>query len=653
MSPDPISNKLYNSNVMEVLPTQMQTPQSISVSEAQLKKKDEAQTGPSEAAYSKSVKQNASQLNELMPPSIPVRDNKHNHSPNIASGDTFLDPMSPSSSSSTSQATSGVNDVTFEPTIEMMVNDFDDEQTLNEEEALAALESQDPHEEINTLRAEGEMPLEQLMAKYQSLPAIPFIEPIRKKSKKAKKSKKYKQKDDNEGLTPLVVDQQQQQKTIEKESREDVIVIESSDEKEAPDEMYDRIDEEDEVISSNQSVSKPSTPEETKENEELAGPLYCSKIKVRRSHLLDLYPEGTFDNVVVNSNITGGDKDIPLEMLYGVGDDEDEDIEEDDDYKKKVMVGSSYQATIPIGLSQYGDILPYENEDKLIWEPSQVSEREVEEYLLKIRDIKPNLTDELEAGISEETLLIKENSFNENGVENAESKSTTLGTEMIASSASDYEVCGVVKDNEQALHLLVQCGYDFKEALRRKRLNALPLNDSMSLWSEEECQKFEEGIQKYGKDFLKIRQNQVRTRTMRELVQFYYLWKKSERRDHNFANADTVDHMDIYLNEDNEYGSNPASSLTPAGSPVTTSICAGTRRNSSSSQKNFSIMTGVTNSNVVTSVNTNAPIEHIKGTATTTNYPNTNKRRFSNSTLTGGEHITESSLGINPNSQNK
>lgn len=57
--------------------------------------------------------------------------------------------------------------------------------------------------------------------------------------------------------------------------------------------------------------------------------------------------------------------------------------------------------------------------------------------------------------------------------------------------------------------MLVQCGYDFDEALRRKRLNALPLNDTMSLWSEEECQKFEEGIEKFGKDFLKIRQNQV------------------------------------------------------------------------------------------------------------------------------------------------
>lgn len=88
---------------------------------------------------------------------------------------------------------------------------------------------------------------------------------------------------------------------------------------------------------------------------------------------------------------------------------------------------------------------------------------------------------------------------------------------------------------------------------------------------------------------------------MRELVQFYYLWKKSERRDHNFANADTVDHMDIYLNEDNEYGSNPASSITPVGSPVgNTSNCSGTRRNSNASQKNISIMT--TTSTAVTNL---------------------------------------------------
>jgi len=36
---------------------------------------------------------------------------------------------------------------------------------------------------------------------------------------------------------------------------------------------------------------------------------------------------------------------------------------------------------------------------------------------------------------------------------------------------------------------------------------------------------------------------------MRELVQFYYLWKKSERRDQSFALNDTIDHMDVFINE--------------------------------------------------------------------------------------------------------
>jgi len=54
---------------------------------------------------------------------------------------------------------------------------------------------------------------------------------------------------------------------------------------------------------------------------------------------------------------------------------EEESESEMDDARKIIMVGHDYQAEIPEGLSQYGDILPYENEDQLIWEPSQVSEK--------------------------------------------------------------------------------------------------------------------------------------------------------------------------------------------------------------------------------------------------------------------------------------
>ena len=60
-------------------------------------------------------------------------------------------------------------------------------------------------------------------------------------------------------------------------------------------------------------------------------------------------------------------------------------------------------------------------------------------------------------------------------------------------------------------------------------MNAVPPAETMTLWSEEECRAFELGLRLYGKDFHMIQQQKVRTRSVGELVQFYYLWKKTER----------------------------------------------------------------------------------------------------------------------------
>lgn len=111
------------------------------------------------------------------------------------------------------------------------------------------------------------------------------------------------------------------------------------------------------------------------------------------------------------------------------------------------MVGSNYQAVIPEGLSQYGDILPYENEDKLIWEPSQVSEKEVEEYLLKARDIKPLMVNEEQTA---EDLEAAEN-LNKDEVSEEKTKIPTQDSEpnTETSSINEAESNGVIKDNEQ------------------------------------------------------------------------------------------------------------------------------------------------------------------------------------------------------------
>lgn len=57
-------------------------------------------------------------------------------------------------------------DKLFDPSIDMLVNDFDDERTLEEEEALAAGEAQDPAAELSNLQKESNMPIEELLALY-------------------------------------------------------------------------------------------------------------------------------------------------------------------------------------------------------------------------------------------------------------------------------------------------------------------------------------------------------------------------------------------------------------------------------------------------------------------------------------------------------
>merc|ERR1719422_2559948 len=43
----------------------------------------------------------------------------------------------------------------------------------------------------------------------------------------------------------------------------------------------------------------------------------------------------------------------------------------------------------------------------------------------------------------------------------------------------------------EMMNKLSSCSSNVEEALRRRRMNAVPPADTMSLWSEEECKAFE------------------------------------------------------------------------------------------------------------------------------------------------------------------
>lgn len=126
---------------------------------------------------------------------------------------------------------------------------------------------------------------------------------------------------------------------------------------------------------------------------------------------------------------------------------------------------------------------------------------------------------------------------------------------------------------EQALHQLLQCGYNVDEAIRRRKMSNVTPCDTVSLWSEEECLNFEAGLRVFGKDFHHIQTQKVRTRSVGELVQFYYLWKKTERHDvlANRARLEkkkyalhpgTTDYMDRFLDEQELIGAAANAQIT-------------------------------------------------------------------------------------------
>ena len=57
------------------------------------------------------------------------------------------------------------------------------------------------------------------------------------------------------------------------------------------------------------------------------------------------------------------------------------------------MVGSDYQAHIPEGLCHYDDAMPYENEDKLLWDPGNIPEKEVRDYLSSVQELHHSSAD--------------------------------------------------------------------------------------------------------------------------------------------------------------------------------------------------------------------------------------------------------------------
>nr|XP_033710925.1 mesoderm induction early response protein 2 isoform X1 [Tursiops truncatus] len=194
--------------------------------------------------------------------------------------------------------------------------------------------------------------------------------------------------------------------------------------------------------------------------------------------------------------------------------------------KKEIMVGPQFQADLS---KLHSNRQVYENEDQLLWDPSILPEGAVEEFLYRAakrrwREVAESQLPEGEA------------------VKDSEQVGGPGGGGAMGRGPAWLCDCDEFKGNHlswamvaplpQALYELVKCNFNAEEALRRLRFNVKVIRDGLCAWSEEERRNFEHGFRVHGKNFHLIQANKVRTRSVGECVEYYYLWKKSERYDY-------------------------------------------------------------------------------------------------------------------------
>ncbi|CAL1579962.1 unnamed protein product [Knipowitschia caucasica] len=366
----------------------------------------------------------------------------------------------PSFGSLSPGGSAGSTDHDFDPSADMLVHDFDDERTLEEEESMEATDEANATE-IDDLAREGEMPIHELLSMYGYGGGSPA-------------------EDDDE------------------------------EEDEEPEEEEDD-DEEDEEEDMDNDESSRSTGE----LKQTVG----GGMKISCGEVVQAAPEGRTRPV---RSLGTAELIRPQKLKYFDNNndieeesDEDEDYVPSEDWKKEIMVGSMYQAETPAGLCKYKDNEKvYENDDQLLWNPECLSEDKVVEFL-------------------------------------AEASKRT-GDEKGVDAIPDGSH---IKDNEQALYELVKCDFNTEEALRRLRFNIKAAREELSVWTEEECRHFEQGLKTYGKDFHLIQANKQ---------------TRLGKRKYNL-HPGVTDYMDRLLDETESATSSRAASPPPATSGGSTS----------------------------------------------------------------------------------
>ncbi|KAM7361284.1 metastasis associated 1-like isoform 2-T2 [Cochliomyia hominivorax] len=172
--------------------------------------------------------------------------------------------------------------------------------------------------------------------------------------------------------------------------------------------------------------------------------------------------------------------------------------------KGEIRVGSRYQSEIPAKLKDITtDERKLEELETLVWTPSHLlTDRKIDQFLVVSRSIG-TFARALDCSSS-----VKQPSLHMSAA--AASRDITLFHAMDTLHKHNYSI-------EEAMCSLVPS------------TGPVLCRDEIEDWSASEANLFEEALDKYGKDFNDIRQDFLPWKTLKQIIEYYYMWKTTDR----------------------------------------------------------------------------------------------------------------------------
>ncbi|XP_076380307.1 metastasis associated 1-like isoform X3 [Megalopta genalis] len=149
-----------------------------------------------------------------------------------------------------------------------------------------------------------------------------------------------------------------------------------------------------------------------------------------------------------------------------------------------------------------------------------------------------------------------------------------------------------------AMDTLHRHSYDVAKAMSSLVPSTGPVlcRDEMEEWSASEANLFEEALDKYGKDFADIRQDFLPWKTLKNVIEYYYMWKTTDR----YVQQKRVKAVEAESKLKQVYIPNYNKTTPPTTAPSAATIVPLGNSNSNTNGKPTSVLNGNSNGNMTT-----------------------------------------------------